>query len=78
MAFLYERGVHAIDKITGFKGVIAARSDSLTGCNRYYLQPPADKDGKHIEGGWYDEHSLDIDTTKQQLVLTRTAAQAPG
>lgn len=78
MAFLYNRGVYAIDKITGFRGVITSRVDSLTGCNRYYLTPSVDKDGKNVDGGWYDEHSLEIDTTKQQLRLDRTADQPPG
>lgn len=78
MAFLYSRGVYAIDKITGFKGCITSRCDSITGCNRYYLMPEVDKDGKNVDGGWYDEHSIEIDTSRQQLKLERTVDQPPG
>lgn len=78
MAFLYNRGVYVRDKITGFTGCIVSRMDSITGCNRYCVQPPADKDGKFVDGYWIDEHSLEVDTDHQQLVLERRVDQPPG
>lgn len=78
MAFKFSRGVWVKDLITGFKGVIVSRSDSLTGCNRYCIQPEVDKEGKYIEAGWYDEHSIEIDNTRQKLSLDRTVDQPPG
>lgn len=78
MAFLYQRGVYVTDRITGFKGCIVSRLDSITGCNRYYVEPQVDKDGKHVDGMWIDEHALEVDTSKQQLKLERTADQPPG
>lgn len=76
--FKFHRGVYVIDKLTGFKGVISARTDSITGCNRYAVQPDVDKDGKYVDSYWIDEHSLEIDTTKQQLKLYREESQPPG
>jgi hypothetical protein len=78
MAFLYERGVWLKDLVTGFTGCVVARMDSLTGCNRYCLQPELDKDGKNQDALWIDEHSLQVDTTKQRVVLERRAEQPPG
>ena len=76
--FTFHRGVYVKDKVTGFTGWITARTDSLIGCNRYCVQPDVDKDGKFVEGYWIDEHSLEIDMTKQQLKLERAVHQAPG
>lgn len=78
MTFLYQRGMYAKDKVTGFKGVITARMDHLTSCNQYFLKPSVGEDGKMIDGNWFDEHALEIDTTRQQLRLERTEAQPPG
>lgn len=78
MAFLFHRGTWVKDKITGFAGCITARSDHITSCNNYLVQPEIDKDGKHIDGHWIDEHRLEIDNSKQQVRLDRTAEQPPG
>ena len=78
MAFQFSRGVWVKDKITGFSGCITSRADSITGCNRYCVQPEVDKDGKNVDAGWYDEHSLEVDSTKQQLRLDLSAEQPPG
>lgn len=76
--FKYHRGTFVTNLITGFSGCITARSDSITGCNQYYVQPSIDKDGKHVDGQWTDEHSLGIDTSKQALSLPREEQQPPG
>jgi hypothetical protein len=78
MSFMYHRGVHVIDRISGFKGVITCRMDSITGCNRYLVEPQVDKDGKKIEAWWLDEHCLEVDPDKQQLKLDRRVDQPPG
>lgn len=48
------------DKVTGITGIAITESRFLTGCLRYSIQPPMDKDGKRpsIESG--DEHHLDV------------------
>lgn len=80
MAFKFKRGEFLADLITSFKGVVVARSDSITSCNQYCLQPPLDKDGKHVNARWFDEHSLEYDHAHlgDKLTLTRAAEQPPG
>jgi hypothetical protein len=78
MAFKFYNGVYVIDRVTGLAGVIVARTDCLTGCNRYTIQAPLDKDGKVPELYFVDEHSLVVDETKQRLKLDRDANDPPG
>lgn len=76
-SFKYGRGVYVEDQVTGVKGVIMARMDSLTGCNRYCVQPPL-HEGKLVDAVWFDEHSLVVDTSKTRLTLDRESSQPPG
>jgi len=48
----------ARDSITGFEGVVIARTEWLFGCVRYSLQPQALHDGKPIESQTFDEEQL--------------------
>jgi len=58
--FKHELGLIAKDKITGFKGMITARIEYLTGCNRYCLQP-TELDGYKIpESNYFDEGQIEI------------------
>ncbi len=56
--FTLENGTNVKSNISGFKGMITSRSDHLNGCNRYFVNPPVDKDGKLPEGYWFDEAEL--------------------
>lgn len=47
--FLYEKGWHMKDVITGYEGYIVYRVDFLTGCNQYGLQPQIAEGGKGKE-----------------------------
>lgn len=58
--FLIELGKIAKDKITGFEGVITARCEFLTGCNRYCIQPTTLKDGRPIESIYFDEAQIEV------------------
>jgi hypothetical protein len=80
MSFKFHRGDYLSDLITGFKGVVVGRSDYLTSCNTYCLQPPVDQDGKHVDAQWFDEHSLEYDPAHlgQKLSLERATEQPPG
>ena len=49
--FRWPLGSKAKDKITGFTGIIAARSNHITGCDTYGLCPEVDKDGKTRDWG---------------------------
>lgn len=38
--------------------MVTARSEHLNGCNRYWVAPPVDKDGKMCDGAWFDEGEI--------------------
>jgi len=58
--FKIELGKEVKDKVSGLKGIITSRSENLNMCNRYYVQPKADKDMKIPDGWWLDEMQLKI------------------
>lgn len=58
--FKHELGQRAQDFITGFEGILTARCEFLTGCNRYCIQPTELKDGKPIESIYFDEDQIII------------------
>lgn len=58
--FKHDLGKEAKDIVTGFKGIITCRSQYLTGCNRYGIQPKMDKKGDVPETRWYDENQIEI------------------
>lgn len=58
--FKHELGKKAKDKITGFAGILTARCEFLTGCNRYCIQPTKLKDGKPIDSLYFDEEQVRI------------------
>ena len=58
--FIFELGVKAKDKVTGFEGIIIGRADHITGCNTYGVKPKVDKDGKVQEAEWFDEGTITI------------------
>ena len=53
-------GDEARDTITGYRGVVIARTQWLTGCDRLTLQPPVDKEGKVPENASFDEPYLEL------------------
>lgn len=58
--FELELGKVGKDKITGFSGILTARCEFLTGCNRYCIQPTELRDGKPIDGIYFDEAQIEI------------------
>ena len=58
--FIFELGVKAKDKITGFEGIITGRADHITGCNTYGLKGKLDKDGQPREVEWFDEGMITV------------------
>jgi len=75
--FAFRQGEPLEDIASGFRGFVVSRSDHLTGCNRYFLQPPVGDDGKFIEGIWLDEPSLKRDPARQRIVLEAVVAGEP-
>lgn len=58
--FKHELGVTGKDKITGFEGILTSRAEFLTGCSRYCIQPKELREGKPIEGIYFDEDQIEI------------------
>lgn len=58
--FIHELGNTAKDKITGFEGILTARCEFLTGCNRYCIQPTTLKDGVPFDSIYFDEGQIEI------------------
>lgn len=74
--FLIELGVEVEDRITGFKGRVTGRTDYITGCNSYLVQPRQKSDGTFVEGKWIDEHRLLV-VDARALVLEPPVAASP-
>jgi len=54
-------GNYAQDEITGFKGIVVARTEWLHGCVRVALQASSlDKDGNVREETWFDVDRIAI------------------
>lgn len=56
--FIFENGIEVESNISGFKGMITSRAQHLHSCNRYYVNPKVDKDGKLPDGYWFDEAEI--------------------
>jgi hypothetical protein len=76
--FMHDLGLEAEDKVTGFKGILIARSQWLTGCNTYVLQPPVNKEGAVPETKSFDEQRLKITPKKQLKMEELTPTKKPG
>lgn len=66
--FKYRQGEPLEDIVSGFRGYVVSRSDHITGCNRYCLQPPAEESGKFVDPIWFDEPSLKRDPARSRIV----------
>ena len=58
--FTIQPGAKVKSNISGFAGMVTSRADHLNGCNRYFVNPPVDKDGKLPDGYWFDEDELEV------------------
>lgn len=53
-------GFFVKDRVTGLEGVAENRATFLYGCDRYFVQPKMDSDGKIPDGRMIDEPQLEI------------------
>lgn len=73
MTFKFELGVTVEHLIHGYEGIVVARAEHITGCNRYTVQAKGlNKDYKPKEAYWMDEHALKL-TKAKKLVIERDA-----
>lgn len=56
--FIIQLGSKVKSSISGFTRIVIVRAEHLNGCNRYWVYPPVDKDGKLMGGSWFDEGEL--------------------
>lgn len=54
-----EMGDRVKDTLSGFTGVVIARSEHMTGCNQLYVLPVSDKDNEVKEGHWFDVERIE-------------------
>ena len=53
------------DRISGFSGIVTARSEYLNGCISVLVSPTnLDNDGKKIKGIWFDDVQLEVEEQK--------------
>jgi hypothetical protein len=57
--FKFKPGETVRDLVTGFEGIIVSRTDYISGCNRYGVQPKVGSDGKLPEQIAFDEPMLE-------------------
>lgn len=55
----FKLGNRLKDKVTGFTGIATARIQYINGCIQYCLIPQVDKDGKYVEGIYFDVQRLE-------------------
>lgn len=54
-------GSRVKDMVSGFTGIATARTEYINGCARVVVDPEnLDKDGKLIEGRYFDEPQLEV------------------
>jgi hypothetical protein len=77
MIFKYELGVTLKSLIHGFEGVVMGRSEEITGCNVYMVQPRVlATDGKLPDAYWMSESVL-VQTDAEKVILAEDLQAAP-
>ncbi len=69
-------GQEVKDRVTGFTGIVVARTVWLNGCVRYEIQGSVDKDGKVTEPQSIDEEIL-VETKKKNQFSVGTPSGGP-
>ena len=76
--FEFEMGCKVKDIITGFIGVVISRTQWLTNCNNYGVNPQELKDGKPIESQYFDENRLILEDETNILDVYEKKKQIGG
>jgi hypothetical protein len=64
-------------KVTGFQGIVTSHAKHLSGCDRLWIEPKVDANGKPMDGQWADIDMLEI-VRPQVLEPVTYARTAPG
>lgn len=76
--FVFNHGDTVSCKITGFTGTITGRSDFITGCNTYSVQPSVDEKGGWVDAKWFDEYALELVAVNEIDLQELTKASVGG
>jgi hypothetical protein len=77
--FIFELGAKVKSGITGFEGIVTSRSENIYACNRYWVQPSVDKQGKKQDGMWLDEgEAVMLSKPKPVKKANRYSARFPN
>lgn len=47
-------GDRVTHKVTGFSGIVTSHARHLSGCDRLWIEPKVDANGKAVDGQWAD------------------------
>jgi len=76
---MIELGNKVRDNITGFEGIVVARTEWINGCIRFHVQPEKlTKDGKIIDDEWFDAQRLVVVSKAKPKVSKDSVAKAGG
>ena len=67
-------GKEAVDKVSGFKGIVVARHTFLNGCERYTVQPSTNEKGEMPDAHTFDEPQLKVLKKKE----IKSESKRPG
>jgi len=71
-------GSIASDIVTGFKGVIVARTEWMTGCTRYGIQSRKLKeDGSVLDIQWFDEAQVMVTVSEPAVEIPQAPPAGP-
>lgn len=73
---MIQLGQKAKDKITGFTGIITARTQYITGCDHYCLTPEVGRNGEQKDVAWFDEGRIQI--TGKGIAVASVAGKSNG
>lgn len=71
-----EFGDRVKDIVTGFEGVMLGRCEYMTGCTQVLVVPGVDKDGKRLDGEWFDVDRVTV-VKAGAIKLTADAVAKP-
>ena len=72
---MIELGDKVKDVVSGFVGRITGRAEYITGCVQFLVMPDrVDKEGKFLEGHWFDKDRLERVPKTKRLTLKLPAS----
>lgn len=64
-------------KVTGFTGIVTGHVKHIAGCDRLWIDPKVDAEGKHRDGQWADIDMVEI-LTPDVVAPVIYERRAPG